>query len=120
MFVTMLRREELILLHSRVVVLAPAPSVVDFALELMEKMVYSILELVLATIRLKGSHQVTNVFVGTAKAILNSILPQEFVWILTSEIILYGHLTDHHVAQKDLALFQARRSAAHTNEQGEP
>ena len=80
----MFRFEELIMKCSRVIVFSPAPGIVDFALKLIEKLSGSVVEPILATIRLKCSHQITDIFVRTAEAIINRVLPHELVRILAA------------------------------------
>jgi cytochrome c-type biogenesis protein CcmE len=64
----------------------------------------SLLKLVLPAIRLEYRHQVPDIFVRSAKTVMDGFLSHKPVRILASKIILQNCLTDHHVAKEEGAM----------------
>lgn len=90
------RLEELVFCYPWVVVLAPAPRLGGFGLELLEKMGGPLFQPLEAAIGLECGEQTADIFVRPAKIVLDGVLANKLVRILPA--LLDNSLVDDHIA----------------------
>ena len=120
MFMPIRRREQLVFGKTGIAIVALTLVAHSGALKTFQMFGGVLLQALFFSLSFKDSDKAADIFVRSAEAILNRVLGNGLVMILSAKVVLKNSLADDHIAQEQFVRAWARYAATNSHEKGKP